>query len=64
MIWAIYYIYERKYKGGDNNSMKEKNTQLDLKKLTLISWTKILCKDGKIDLDKQIKMLSLIEKIK
>ena len=44
--------------------MKEPNAKLDLKKLTLISWTKILCRDGKIDLEKQIKMLSLIEKIK
>lgn len=43
--------------------MPNKNSELELKKLTLIAWTYILFKEGKISLTKCNKMISKFEKL-
>lgn len=44
--------------------MTKENNSLELKKLTLIAWTKTLLSQGMIDMPKYNKMIRLIEKLK
>lgn len=44
--------------------MKKDTVSLNLKKQTLIAWTKILLKEGKISVAKCNKMISMIEHLK
>lgn len=43
--------------------MNTKPAELVLKKKTLIAWTKLLLKEGKISLDKCNKMIAKFEKL-
>lgn len=49
--------------GGINMTIEEKNTELNMKKLTLKAWTMILHKQGKIDTVKCNRMIAIIEKM-
>lgn len=43
--------------------MKKENKSLELKKLTLAAWAKILLSQGMVDTPKYNKMIKLIDKL-